>query len=102
MCAPHKKTLTPGQMSPKIDKVRVRLEGLDAPAKGCIVSIAVLDHALPGLRRAVGFLYRHANQAALRPGGFRICLRSLRNAGHPDDLSQSDENRGCLTFKGMA
>ena len=99
LCAPHKKSLTPGQMSPKIGGLRVRLESMDAPAKGCIFSVTVLDHALPGVHRTAGFPHRHANQAALRSGRFHLCLRALRNAGHPHDLSQGDKNRGSVTFR---
>jgi hypothetical protein len=71
---------------------------LDAPTKGCIFSVAVLDHALPGLHRTAGVSNRHAHQAPLRSGRLHLRLRALRYAGHPHHLSQSNENRGRVSF----
>jgi hypothetical protein len=96
MCASHKKTLTLARMTPKIDMLVFGGGLLDAPATGCIFSVAVLDHALPGLHRTAGLPHRHTDQATLGSGRLHIRLRALWNAGHPNDLPQGDKDRGCV------
>jgi hypothetical protein len=102
MCAPHKKTLTLAQMTPKIDKSAFGWRTLDATATGCIFSVAVLDHALPGLHWAAGVSHHHADQAAFRSGGFHLRLRAVRHPGHPHDISQSNKDRSGVRAAGGA